>query len=379
LLPSTSCNELAGELLQRCLAGEAPPLDELVDRDCSDAIFRIVVEGLADRFEPPLCDTYADLFSPVIERLMPDLRGLRDRYERIRQPRVCKQNPDKVVVLSRVTLGADIAITSVILDAAKKRFPKAEIYLAGSKKSTDLFAGDPRIHHLPVTYPRHGTLRERLSTRTTFPGIVIDPDSRLTQLGLLPVCEEQNYYFFESRAYGKATEANLTELTRQWAEQTLEVPAHPYIDVGQALPPVHRTAVSLGVGGNHSKRLSQSQEATLLKLLSDQAPVLIDRGAGGEEASRVDRAIAQSRARNITTWNGSFAGFCALIRASIAYVGYDSAGQHAAAAFNLPQLTIFKGAVCERMFHRWRPASKRARILKNFEPQKLLRILPKIL
>ncbi len=32
--------------------------------------------------------------------------------------------------------------------------------------------------------------------------LVIDPDSRLTQLGLLPVCPEERYRLFESRAYG---------------------------------------------------------------------------------------------------------------------------------------------------------------------------------
>ena len=30
----------------------------------------------------------------------------------------------RVIVLSRVTLGADVAVTSVLLDAAKQRFPE---------------------------------------------------------------------------------------------------------------------------------------------------------------------------------------------------------------------------------------------------------------
>ena len=38
---------------------------------------------------------------------------------------------------------------------------------------------------------------------------------------------------------------------------------------------------------------------------------------------------------NVRFWNGSFAAFAALIAESDLYVGYDSAGQHAAAA--LPQ------------------------------------------
>ena len=35
--------------------------------------------------------------------------------------------------------------------------------------------------------------------------IVVDPDSRLTQLGLVPVCADERYYFFESRTFGHRT------------------------------------------------------------------------------------------------------------------------------------------------------------------------------
>ena len=114
-------------------------------------------------------------------------------------------DPRRVYVLSRVTLGADVAVTSVVLDAVKQRFSKAEIYLVGPRKNWELFAADARVLHQPFVYPRAGSIQERLSTWPVFndPGsIVIDPDSRLSQLGLLPVCDEENYFFFESRAYG---------------------------------------------------------------------------------------------------------------------------------------------------------------------------------
>ncbi len=42
---------------------------------------------------------------------------------------------ETVYVLSRVTLGADIKITSVILDAMKQRFPGAAIVLVANRKS----------------------------------------------------------------------------------------------------------------------------------------------------------------------------------------------------------------------------------------------------
>src|SRR5262249_56341332 len=75
----------------------------------------------------------------------------------------------------------------------------------------ELFEADARIEHLPIAYPRGGSLRERLDAWRALrqalsqpQSIVIDPDSRLTQLGLAPVCAEQDYYFFESRAHGGA-------------------------------------------------------------------------------------------------------------------------------------------------------------------------------
>jgi hypothetical protein len=382
-LASTSPDALAQELLRACLAGEQPKQDlihQLVDSGSSDALFRIVVEGLADRFEPRLCDAYADVFSVVLERVIPSLAGLRARYERIRRAPVCTANPQRVYVLSRVTLGADIAITSVILDAAKQRFPGAEIYLAGSAKAAELFAADRRIRHFPVSYPRTGTLHERLATWIRFDdGVVIDPDSRLSQLGLLPVCEEDNYYFFESRAYGGDSGDNLTTLTQRWVSETLGVTGKTYI----APLPADRSAeiaVSFGVGENPAKRLDDEFEANLLRVLAAHADsVIVDRGAGGEEGERVDRAIASSGATNITTWNGSFADFASIIANSKFYAGYDSAGQHAAAAAGVPQLTIFRGYVSERMFQRWRPAGKDTHVLTDFDPEILLRILSEVL
>jgi ADP-heptose:LPS heptosyltransferase len=80
--------------------------------------------------------------------------------------------------------------------------------------------------------------------------------------------------------------------------------------------------------------------------------VIADAGAGGEEAERVRRAIDSAPVR---TWQGSFAGFASIISRSRLYVGYDSAGQHAAAASGVPLVTVFAGAPCERFRQRWRP------------------------
>jgi ADP-heptose:LPS heptosyltransferase len=122
---------------------------------------------------------------------------------------------------------------------------------------------------------------------------------------------------------------------------------------------VQGIAVSLGVGENPAKRIPDPFEERLLALLGEGGrPLWIDRGAGGDEAARVTRAAERSGAR-AKFWDGSFAGFAGIIAASRLYVGYDSAGQHAAAACGVPLICIFAGFPVPRMFHRWRPVSPR--------------------
>ena len=383
---------IAQKILDACVARRAWPadlLDQLVRRAASAdaglaregslALFQGIAEGLADRFEPELSETYAQIFSRAIAFVNPsvDPAELVSRYRRVRRVRPFTGNPElvrRVVVLSRVTLGADIAITSVILDAAKRRFPQAEIVLAGGEKNRQLFSADARIQWLPVSYGRAGTLRERLAAGAALaaslaePGcIVIDPDSRLTQLGLLPVCPEESYYFFDSRSYGGLGLESLTSLVRRWVGEVFDVlDAEPYIapaespDIGA--PPW--IAVNLGVGENPAKRLPDPFEEQLLRaLLRRDARLVVDLGAGEQEEKRVLEAIrcCGAPASQVQTWRGSFAGFASIIRRSSLYVGYDSAGQHAAAACATPLVTVFAGFPSERMFARWSPTGPGAK------------------
>ncbi|HBY59921.1 MAG TPA: hypothetical protein DEH78_08860, partial [Solibacterales bacterium] len=58
----------------------------------------------------------------------------------------------------------------------------------------------------------------------------------------------------------------------------------------------------------------------------------------------------------VRTRYGPFAPFAATIAASRLYVGYDSAGQHVAAACGVPLVTVFAGFVSPRMLNRWQPS-----------------------
>jgi ADP-heptose:LPS heptosyltransferase len=339
------------ELLELCLRGE-PWSPELLDRaiaeDDGRALLSIVVERLGDLFEPRLCVVYERLFRQVIERVAPEL------VPRLQPVRSCEFPPsvERVYVLSRITLGADVAVTSVLLDAAKSRYPSAEIVFVGPRKNYELFEADPRIRHRDVAYARGGTLADRLqaSARLWFDdGIVIDPDSRLTQLGLISVCDPERYFFFNSRTFGAEGDGRLPDLAAQWAD---DPKARPYIAPSKPAEAAADITVSLGVGENLAKRLTDDFERELLQMLAATgASVLIDKGGSPEERSRVERTMLPG----MIAHDGAFAPFAAQIARSKLFVGYDSAAGHVASACGVPLISIAKGFVSERMAARWRP------------------------
>ena len=362
--------ESAAAILAACRSGlpwNPAALDSLLESD-STALFSHLVEPLSDAFEPALCDAYAELFTQVLSQVSNlDATALRQRYRQIRRPARFTGEAAHVCVLSRVTLGADIAVTSVLLDAAKQRFPRARIFFVGPAKNYELFDADPRIEHLPVTYLRHGSLAERIAAGLALgpmlpPGaLLLDPDSRLTQLGLLPLAPPERHLFFESRSYGGDSSASIGSLARRWVAEVLAIPeARSYVST-KAAPACPATpgllAVSLGVGENPAKRVADPFEAGLLQALTATGqPILADLGAGGEEETRVRKAIAAAPSSGpVNVWNGRFANFASSLATSALYVGYDSSGQHAAAVFGIPRITIFAGFPNERFWARWQP------------------------
>jgi len=323
-------------------------LDRAIAEDDGRALLSIVVERLGDLFEPRLCVVYERLFRKVIERVTPEL------IPRLQQIRSNKFPPsvERVYVLSRITLGADVAVTSVLLNAAKRRYPSAEIVFVGPRKNYELFEADSRIRHREVLYARGGTLAERLRASASLwfdDGIVIDPDSRLTQLGLISVCDSDRYFFFNSRAFGAEGDGRLPDLAAQWADDTQ---ARPFIAPSRSTEAAANITVSLGVGENPAKRLTDDFERELLQMLAATgASVLIDKGASPEERARVERVILPG----MVAHDGAFAPFAAQIARSKLFVGYDSAAGHVASACGVPLISIAKGFVSPHMAARWRP------------------------
>jgi len=344
------------QLLGYCLRDEPwPPelLDRAIAEDKGRALLSIVVERLGDEFEPALCRTYERLFRQVIERVYPEMMP---RLRAVSETHRAPASANRVYVLSRITLGADVAVTSVLLDAAKQRYPDAEIVFVGPRKSYEMFEADPRIRHFPAPYARSGALIDRLRASSELyldDGIVIDPDSRLTQLGVISVCPEDRYFFFNSRSYGGDGMESLPALASRWARDVLRIDnARAFVAPLASNEPPAEITVSLGVGENPAKRIDGDFERELLGALAETGrSILVDKGGSAEEHERVERAILPG----MGTHDGAFAPFAAQIARSKLYVGYDSAGQHVASACGVPLISIFKGFVSERMFARWRP------------------------
>jgi ADP-heptose:LPS heptosyltransferase len=329
------------------------------------SLFSVVIERLADLFEPRFCDVYARLFTRVVELLKPEIKAadLLARYERVREVRPCKRRLVRnIFVLSRITLGADIAVTSVVMDALRRRFPEANIHFVGPRKNWELFETDRRISHMAFAYPRSGSLLERLNHwgRFTAPdSIVVDPDSRITQLGILPVCEEADYFFFESRSFGADSNEPLPILASRWTAEVFGVTGKAWISPKPAEMSCD-IAVSFGTGGNEEKRVPGLFEEQVLRYLSALGlKVMLDAGAGGPESTRAkDLAF---HVPHVSMYEGPFAPFASMIANASLYLGYDSAGGHVAAAAGVPLVSVFAGHPSERMLHRWAPYGTAAR------------------
>jgi len=202
----------------------------------------------------------------------------------------------------------------------------AEFVLVGGSRSAQLFAGDPALSFKETGYSRAGSTIERLLSwvdliecvRELTQGLqpaeylIVDPDTRLTQLGMLPLTrafEERSgrppavtkqtwsdYLFFPSREYGEGTSNSLSELTGAWLDQVFgeTVRTYPWVrpsdeDLDAAcrlVKGLRRPIITMnfGVGENQLKRIGGDFEASLVAhLIRKGATIILDKGAGEEE------------------------------------------------------------------------------------------------
>lgn len=419
------------------LAVMALSTDAATAKAATRALFTFLIEPLADAFEGAAVSFYNRVFAQLTQACRATAHGreigkqldawqltteaaLFSRAERLRRPQRSRDSLARVkraIVLSRVSLGAEVAITSVMIERLMRELPGAEIVLLGSHKAEELLGGDARLSFRAVDYERGGTLLERMRSWLCVVAVVreltgdcasdefllLDPDSRLTQCGMLPLtadtadCLSANYLFFPSREYGQQTRSSVAELASDWLSDVFGAcdPMRPRLRVREAdrktarelLAPLRRggtrlplVTVNFGIGGNPQKRLGADFEQGLLtSLIACGARVLFDRGSsqradtvlknlarGGTGQGQPVRMLAVAESErpsdlsalsdyDLLVWHGGLGQFSALIAESDLYVGYDSSGNHIAAALGTRCINVMAGYSSPRALERWRP------------------------
>lgn len=395
------------------------------DNLAAAALFGIVVEKLCDDFEELPVELYSRVMCQIISfcRTVPAGRALNETligfgitspeqlYERAmlthtKAYRYDSRNaPSRIVLLSRVTIGADVAILSVMIQRLQRLFPQANFVVIGNNKLGGLFEGNPRVRLRTLNYARRGGLFERFAgwhaamqiLRDEMPQdgeqsmLVIDPDSRISQLGVLPLLHGKNYLFFNTRNHTASTRGRcMAERTNDWMDKvfgdsgfchptvwtapaTLET-ARMRVDGLRAAGAKHIIAVNFGVGQNPRKRIGLEFEKRLVRALAavPDTVVLLDRGFGPDETERSWQIMADVRHCGLPCLETRFsatnfpaiphgvlvvecgiAEVAALIAHSDEYIGYDSACQHVAAAVKTPTLTVFAGSNNMNFVRRW--------------------------
>ena len=388
------------------------------------AIFAEIVEPWADSFLPEACTQYVHFMSEVLyapgstvaeelaELGYPTPESLRSRYRRLLErsaPGLTfdedeRDEIQRVIFLSRVTLGADIAVVGTVLGCARWAFPNAELVLLGPRKNIRLLAsGYHFVKRVELSYNRGGSLKQRLAAwprvraklqalTEDLPAkrcLVVDPDSRLSQLGLLPVFSDDYYCFWESRSEDVKDPTPIGIYAGVWSKflwgmWSWNEDSFPWVSLdwrdGRKLHmminrrrPV--AAVSFGYGGRESKRLGDRFEDEVLEILRARGyRIIIDCGAGEEEEDLVKRRVrafkGSVRPLADTSWpprhkladlmhfSGTLLAFGSFASGADLFIGYDSAAAHMAAALYVPVIDIFVGAQSALMRQRWTPSGQ---------------------
>ena len=404
------------------LAVAADADDEALRTQAISALFAGVVEPLNDSFEPQARACYARLFARVIwtaaqrhpalaSRLAADgitnELALRQRHACLRannhQPPLAAVK--RIAVLSRVTLGADILITSVVAQRCRQAWPEAEIVIIGDPKLGGLLGGLEGVRIAPLHYARRGPLGQRLSAWLTLreqveelaPDLVVAPDSRLDQLGLLPLTRDpERTLLWENTQPDATAPQSLATLVDAWCAQRLGLAGEPSCQPRIAFDPAGARsaahwrqllagaswcAVKLDHGGNPSKALGSEAETQILQALRDRGwRILIDYGFGDDEMAASDQLLASlgwppldvdDSARggipvgsldadrcsqaSVIRFHGSITGWAAAVAACAHALSYDSVGHHLAAALGVSLTSVFTGHSGDAFPVAWQP------------------------
>lgn len=412
-----------------------------IDLTAIDLLTRVGLEGkmgdqqaalqaLYGQLILPLCDDFSTPASQLVDKILAhitnffrhhplgkltdtllrsyDLATIPDLLARQRQTRRIRAIPapeqiKKAIILSRITIGADVTLVSPIIQRLQHTMPQATLILAGPKHLAQIFHDQGVIG--PCEYARYSPLAQRLAYWPTLlrhiqqqtagldsnQFIILDPDSRLSQLGLLPLGPANSTYTLHSRL-DQTQPRRLTDICNDWLNQLL--PHSPTFAPRFWIAPTqiaqahsfykqfnHNTfkiVINFGVGGDDHKRLGDEFEQQLVHqlLALENTLVLLDSGVTPAEDAKANRLrlaladtwpTAKGQEADLTTipiqrgllqYRGPIGSLAALIQEADLFIGYDSCCQHLATATKTPAIICFAGAANNRFFARWQPLNQ---------------------
>ena len=304
-------------------------------------------------------------------------------------------------------------MTNVVIQGVREACPDAEIVLLGPASSAASLHGISGTTHVAVPYARHATLMGRLNAWRGLRDLALERGRDVPEGGLLLLDPR----FPPDPAWPPAAAARRADPPlplaqpsagrRRSRQRDARSPrrllgrrpvraTRPRLGCGRGSPcpeppqtwaaglraawgaddarPI--VAVHFGVGGCAAKRIGPAFERMVLgRLVRTGHRVLLARGAGADELAEArdlhaallaqglsvaalptGRSIAALSGADVVTWEADVDAMLAAIGTADAYLGYDSAGQHVAAALGVPTVSVFVPAAGPRHRLRWTPS-----------------------
>lgn len=398
------------------LASLAFSRNRKVAAEATRVVFSDVVQPLAERFDSTSSHAHAAFMAEVVHApgspISGTLRelgfaspaGLVERYRELESgfipEHLLGDEVTQAVVLSRVEIKEDFAVTSTVLRCARSAFRKAEIDFIAPRKNAYLFAGPHTFNRRIVSYSLTSPLANRLlawkrvrravqaSIQDVVPEerVVVDPDSCMTLHGLLPIGDDSPIHYFPSRSYAEGKPSRIADLAADWCGQWFfwgGVDARPYVvdasgsaSRGFTLAYSLRkklAGVSFTVNGRESARLGRDFEDALLDLLRRRGYwTVLDSGRDESDAAvvaervrafrgtRKELAVKEDGRRDhaqLMTCKGNLRDFAGWVSRGFVYIGYDSVASHVVASLGMRVAYVSAGAPNGTYQARWTPVT----------------------
>jgi ADP-heptose:LPS heptosyltransferase len=346
--PGAEPDWAALDLLVEIAASSDGELSQIGKRE----LFGTIVEPINDTHLEELRPAYNRLFAQVIQQVR-RLPGAQELDQRLAQhgvvteaqlvdraEQVSRRRPfemaeahrvRKVFLLSRVTIGAEIAVNAPAIEHLRRVFPHAEIVLFGDTALSSLFSEVPGMRIRAVAYVRAGNLTHFLGSYldleqalqreivglTPDEFLIVGMDSRLDQLMLLPLTpfDKERYFGWRNtlpaaELYGQPV--SIATQAANWLQRTFPTAPYPLFPTLTISRPDQLRAESIyrfhglydglivtmnfGVGGNERKRVGEAFELELASaLIRAGAKILVSVAPDSESPAARLRVCLEQR------------------------------------------------------------------------------------